>query len=78
MGFGFIAEARRSRRGAKEDGRGFFTAKGEKGPRFEEPGRRGFCGLWCRLYASEFLHEAKRGGAECAEEDAEGLMSAEC
>jgi hypothetical protein len=36
--FGFTAKAQRSGRDAKEDEEDFFTAKREKGPRFEELG----------------------------------------
>jgi hypothetical protein len=72
MGFGFTAEAQRSLRGAKEDGKRVFTAKGGKGPRFEEVGRRGdggIVGFFAGFAPRGFLDEAKRGGAEGAEEE---------
>jgi hypothetical protein len=67
--------------GAKEDGRGFFTAKGEKGPRFEGPGRWGICRFLCGLCAAwSFWMKRNAEGSEDAEEDAEkekkGLVSA--
>jgi hypothetical protein len=72
MGFGITAKARRSLRDAKEDGRAFFTAKEEKGPRVEEVGRRGIFWVYLRdLRQAGFWMKRNAEGSESAEEDAE-------
>jgi hypothetical protein len=67
MGFGFTAEAQRSLRGAKEDGKRVFTAKGGKGAKVLGAGTTG---IWIYREGAK-VGEGREGRVR------EGLKSAD-